>query len=107
MSGLSFLSFRELRASTVRINEMLNDDGKIIVTANNKPRALMIQVSESSLEETLDLIRQVRLTRAINNIRLSAQQSGASEMTMDEINAEIAEVRRERRERLDRGANNV
>ena len=97
MRGMSFLSFRELRASTARNNELLNDNGKIIVTANNKPRALMIQVSESTLEETLELIKQIKLTRAINNIRLAAQQNGTSEMTFEEINAEISEVRKERR----------
>jgi len=107
MGSMNFLSMRELRTSTAQINDMLIDDGKIVVTNNGKPRALMIQVSETDLEETLSLLNQVKLTRAINNIRLSAERSGASEMTMDEINAEIAQARKERRERQSKEAANA
>jgi PHD/YefM family antitoxin component YafN of YafNO toxin-antitoxin module len=99
MGSMNFVSFRELRTSTAKINEMLMDDGKIVVTSNGKPKAIMIQVSESDFEETLKTLNQVRLTRAINNIRLSAEQSGASDLTMDDIDAEIDQARRERRAR--------
>jgi len=97
MGNMNFVSFRELRTSTAKINEMLTDNGKIVVTSNGKPKALMIQVNESDFEETLAIINQLRLTKAINNIRKSAEENGTSEMTMEEIDAEIAEVRRERR----------
>jgi PHD/YefM family antitoxin component YafN of YafNO toxin-antitoxin module len=99
MGKLSFLSFRELRASTARINDILSGDGKIVVTNQGKPAAIMLQVSESTLEETLAMINQLRLARAINAIRLGAQQSGASELTADEIHEEIAQSRQARRER--------
>ena len=107
MGSLKFVSFRELRASTGRVNEMLADNGKIIVTNKGKPAAIMIQVSEADIEETLALINHVKLTRAINNIRLTAMQSGISEMTMAEIDAEIAEARKERRERLTKAGNHA
>lgn len=99
MGNMSFVSFRELRASTAKIKDMLTDNGKIIVTSNGKPKAVMIQVTDSDFEETIAAINQVKLTKAINNIRASAQHSGASEMSLDEINAEIAQARKERRER--------
>ena len=104
MSGsMSFVSFRELRTSTAKISNMLSDDGKIVVTSNGKPKAIMIQVNEADFEETLAVLNQVKLAKAINNIRAAAQRSGASEMTLDEINAEIAQSRKERKERTDRG----
>ena len=106
MGNMSFVSFRELRTSTAKINDMLTDDGKIVVTSNGKPKALMIQVNEADFEETLAVLNQVKLTRAINNIRASAQRSGASAMTLDEINKEIAQSRIERRERLSKGGSN-
>ena len=99
MGSMNFLSLRELRTSTARINEMLTEDGKIVVTSNGKPRAIMIQVSEADFEETLKMINQIKLTRAINNIRKSAEQSGAADLTMDDIDAEISQARRERRAR--------
>jgi len=103
MSNTNFVSFRELRTSTSKINEMLNDDGKIIITNNGKPKALMINISDVNFEETLSIINQVKLTRAINNIRAAAQHSGAAEMTINEINDEIAQSRKERRERQKSG----
>jgi len=105
--SMNFVSFRELRTSTSKINEMLSDDGKIIVTNQGKPAAIMLQVSESTLEETLVMINQLRLSKAVNNMRISAQRSGASEMNMDEINEEIAQSRREKRERLAKIGENV
>ena len=107
MGTTSFLSFRELRASTAKIDALLAGDGKIIVTSNGKPKALMLPVSEANFEETLALINQVRLTKAINNIRLTALRKGSSEMTMDEINAEIAQSRQERRGRLTQDADDA
>ena len=107
MSGMSFLSFRELRTSTAKINDMLTDNGKIVVTSNGKPKALMLQVDENDFEETLAVLNQIKLTRAINNMRASAERSGAAEMTLEEINAEIATSRKERRERGAAGTANV
>ena len=107
MGNMNFVSFRELRTSTSKINDMLTDSGKIVVTSNGKPKALMIQVNETDFEETLAILNQVKLTKAINNIRVAAQQSGASEMTLEEINAEIAQSRKERRERSAKGETNA
>ena len=104
MSSINFVSFRELRTSTAKINDMLNSNRKIVVTNNGKPKALMIQVSENDFEDTLAMINQFKLARTINNLRTAAQLSGASEMTLDEINAEIAQSRKERRERSTKGA---
>ena len=102
--GMNFVSFRELRTSTARINEMLTDDGKIVVTSNGKPKAIMIQVDESDLEDTLAMLNQVHLARSIRNIRAAAQSSGAAKMTPDEINSEIMQSRKERKRRSARSA---
>ena len=95
--SMSFVSFRELRTSTAKIKEMLTDDGKIVVTNNGKPTAIMIQVGEADFEDTLAVLNQVRLARAINNIRAAAQLSSVSNMTLDDINAEIKQSREERK----------
>ena len=97
--GMNFVSFRELRTSTARISEMLTDNGKIVVTSNGKPKAIMIQVDEADFEDTLAILTQVRLARSIKNIRAAAQRSGAAKMTLDEINEEIMQSRKERKQR--------
>ncbi|MCL2821341.1 MAG: type II toxin-antitoxin system Phd/YefM family antitoxin [Oscillospiraceae bacterium] len=107
MSGMSFVSFRELRTSTAKINDMLTDNGKIVVTSNGKPKAVMIQVNENDFEETLAVLNQIKLTKTINNMRASAERSGAAEMTLEEINAEIALSRNERQKRKVAGVINA
>jgi antitoxin (DNA-binding transcriptional repressor) of toxin-antitoxin stability system len=99
MGSTAFMSFRELRTSTNKINEMLTDNGKIIVTNNGKPAAFMIAINESTLEDTLNDWKQIQGLRALRALQNQAMQNGLSEMTLDEINDEIADTRRERNER--------
>jgi len=102
MGTMKFLSFRELRTDTSKIKEMLADDGKIVVTNNGKPTAFMIAVDESSFEDMLNDLRQVRGLRAMRELQRQAEENGLSEMTLDEINAEIAQARQEQREKSDK-----
>lgn len=101
MKGLSlmgetrFLSMRDLRTSTGAINQILANDGKIIVTNNGKPTAIMLEVNESNLEDTLADIKFLRARRALRESRMAAIENGTDKMTMDEINAEIAAYRKE------------
>ncbi|MDR2650656.1 MAG: type II toxin-antitoxin system Phd/YefM family antitoxin [Clostridiales bacterium] len=99
MGRLKFLSYRELRSSTSQIREALTGDGKIIVTNNGKPEALMLQVSETNLEETLALLSQLKLARAINNLRQASQDNSIADMSMEEIDQQIAQSRQERKVR--------
>jgi len=107
MGNMNFVSFRELRTSTGKINDMLAGNGKIVVTSNGKPKAIMLQVSESDFEETLVIINQIKLARTINNIRSSARSNGASAMTLTEIDAEIQASRKEKRARQTQSENRV
>ena len=67
MSATRFMSLRELRNETGKIKDILSDNGKIIITNKGKPEALMLDVNEQNFEETLLLINQIRLSRAISN----------------------------------------
>lgn len=96
MGAVNFMSMRELRSSTSQIKEMLTEDGKIIVTNNGKPMALMLKIDESTMEDTLLALRQAQMARAVSGMRLSAASSGADGMSMDEIDNEIAQSRSER-----------
>ncbi|WP_010259804.1 prevent-host-death family protein [Treponema primitia] len=96
MGALKFLSMRELRTSTGKIKEMLTEDKKLVVTNNGKPAAIMLEVSELTLEDMLSDIRQMQAKRALRELQNAAVKNGTASMTMDEINAEIAAVHKER-----------
>jgi len=93
---LKFLSIREFRASTGQLKEMLSDSGRIVLTSNGKPAALIIEVDENHFEEVLDDIRTVQARRAIRNMRAQAKRTGLDGMNLDDINAEISAVRNEK-----------
>jgi PHD/YefM family antitoxin component YafN of YafNO toxin-antitoxin module len=96
MSNMKFLSMRELRTSTSKIKEMLSEEGKIVVTNNGKPAALMLEINEASLEETLADLRQLQAKRALRELQNTAVKNGTASMSLDEINTEIAAARKER-----------
>jgi len=96
MGAMRFLSLRELRNETSKIKEFLSDDGKIVVTSNGKPTAFMIAVDESSFEEVLDDLRQVRGIRLMRELQRQATENGLSDMTLEDINNEIAKARKEK-----------
>jgi len=93
---MKFLSIRELRSSTAQLKEMLAGDGKIVLTTNGKPTALMIEVNENSFEDVLVDIRAAQARRAIRQLQEHSVREGLDHLTLDEINEEIAAARREK-----------
>ena len=94
---MEFLSMRELRSSTGAIREMLSGDGKIVVTNNGKPEAIMIGVNGDSFEETLMDLRQIRAKRAFRELQRQAKINGLDKLSFADIDEEIAATRRERK----------
>ena len=93
---MKFLSIRELRSSTAQLKEMLSDNGKVVLTTNGKPAALMIEVSEDSIEDVLIDLRAAQARRAIRQLQEQSVRTGLDSMTLDDINNEIGAARREK-----------
>jgi len=91
---------RELQKSGGEIREALSNDGKVVITTAGKPTALMIQIGESDFEETLTLLNQVKLAKSIRAMRQEAAQNGLNNMSMEEIDAVIAQYREENVKRI-------
>ena len=92
---MKFVTVRDFRNSSRDIWEKVSNDEDVIVTNNGKPAAILVNVSESSLEEVLASIRQARAMRAFN--RLQEQASSSSYMDDAEIDAVIQAYRTEKR----------
>ena len=88
---MDFLSVREFRASSRNIWRKLSQDGKMVITNNGKPTALLLDISKEDLEETLLSLRQVRAMRLFNRMRSEAERRGF--LSEKEIEAEIMEAR--------------
>ena len=90
---MRFLSIREFRASTAQIKGILPSEN-IVLTSNGKPVALIVGVNESNFESTLEDLRIAKARRTIREIQDRSERSGLSEMSLEEINAEIEATRK-------------
>ena len=93
---MRFVSVRELRARSAAVWKALAQEKELVVTSNGKPIALLSATSEERLEESLDAVRRARAQAAVAAIQDAALQSGTHRISLDEINAEIDAVRRDR-----------
>jgi len=71
--------------------------GELIVTSKGQPVAVLLGVVEASLESTRSLLRSVRALQAQAALQQAAVANGTANLTMSDIDAEIAAVRRNRR----------
>ena len=92
---MDFYSIRELRSATKEICDNLKTNGEAIVTNNGKPAVLMLDISGDNYDIVIRAVRQARAMIAFNEMRTVAGRHGY--MTDDEIEAEIAAARSERR----------
>src|ERR1700678_341479 len=92
-----WLASREFSASPGRALATVARAGRVLVTANGKPKAIMIPTSEETYAQDLELLDRVALARAISAIQADSVRSGTDKLTGEEIEAEIAAVRLERR----------
>ena len=91
------VSIRDLYDSPDKIAEQLRRAGQLVLTNNNDPVAVMIKIDASTVEDTMDDLRRGRALRALKTIQETSVRNGTSNMTLEEINAEIAAARAERR----------
>ena len=95
---MNFYTVRDLRTHPREVWQKLSEVHEVIITNNGKPSALMIEIDDENLEDVLASVRQSMAMRAVNRLRLASMRSGQAEMTIEEIDAEISKVRKEKRQ---------
>lgn len=96
---MDFVTVRELRAESGKVWEKLEAGEEIVITRNGKPFALLVHTEPGELESKLRALRAQRFETALREMQRIAREKGLDKMTMEEIDAEIAAARKERRER--------
>jgi len=80
-----------------RLREKLAAVGELLITNNGKPMALMIRMDEA--EDPTALVKGVREARAriaLCELRAAACRAGTDNLSLAEINREIAAARKAR-----------
>ncbi len=94
---MRFVSVRDLRGRSAEIWKQLAKFREMVLTLNGKPIAIISSTSEDLLEKNLAELRKARAIAALDAIQAESVRRGLDRMTMEEIDAEIQEVRRAQR----------
>jgi hypothetical protein len=96
---MKLMSSKQLAAEPDRILRDLSRSGTLVITANGVPKGILLPTSEETvLEDVLEQTR-ARARRAVSEIRRQAAQRGLDRLGADEIQREIANARKTRRQR--------
>jgi hypothetical protein len=97
--SMDYLSVRELRSAPKNVWGRLKQQGQLVLTNNGKPVALMLEVDGASLQGKIALLEQAEAMQAVNEMQMESARNGNSNMSLDEINQEIAASREGRKKR--------
>lgn len=94
---MKFISVRDLRGKSAEVWKDLPAEQEVVVTSNGRPIAILSAVNESNLEESLTAIRRARAAEALMSLQRRSVERGTDGITMEEIDAEIKAVRKNRK----------
>jgi hypothetical protein len=93
---MRFVPYRFLRDQVGNLRRRLSDEGALVITSGGKPFAIMVDVDEERLEETLFLVTQIRARRAASALRSEVRERGLERLSQAEIADQVRAVREER-----------
>lgn len=94
---MSTISVSELQKKPAKqwLKSASKDD--LVITSKGQPVAVLMRIAAASVESTRALVRSVRALQAQSALQQAAAASGAAELSMSDVDAEIAASRRARR----------
>jgi antitoxin (DNA-binding transcriptional repressor) of toxin-antitoxin stability system len=93
---MKFITVRDIRTSPAKIWKQLPEEQEMVITNNGRPIALLMPITDQSMEQTLSAVRRARAMAAVQRMQQAARDLGVDRMTEQEIDDEIRETRRER-----------
>jgi hypothetical protein len=96
---MEFVPYRMLRNQPSELRRKLKENGELVVTVDGQPLAVMLEIPKGNLEDLVLLLSQVRAQLAVAAIREQARQRGLGNMTVEQADALVQEVRHAHRKR--------
>ncbi len=94
---MKMVATREFAANSGRVMKDVDKDGFVVITKDGKPRSILISTTEDTLFPDVRSIIHMKFKQALLRSQMNAVKNGTANMTMEEIDAEIAAARRERK----------
>ena len=95
---MRFVSVRDLRTRIRQVWKELETGKELIITSNGRPVAILTGVNKENFERTLRDLRRARALRAVEEMQRASVQAGLDKMTHEEIETEIQEARKTRKQ---------
>jgi prevent-host-death family protein len=93
---MKFATVRDFRVNASKVLDGLNKE-EVLVTKRGRPVALLVSVTEKDLDEVRSAFLRVKFQAALRGLWADARRKGKDKITMEEIDAQIAEARKEKR----------
>lgn len=93
---MRFISVRDLRNRPGDVWKSLEEED-LVLTANGRPRGILLSLEGEDLEQTLETLRRARAQTALSRLRRRAAAQGTDRLAPEEIEEEIRSSRAERR----------
>jgi antitoxin (DNA-binding transcriptional repressor) of toxin-antitoxin stability system len=93
---MRFISVRDLSTKPREIWTKIKDE-EVVITSNGKPIALLLGVTEETLEKTVRSIRRSRAIIALEEMQKKSIELGLDKLTDSQIESEIRAVRKNRK----------
>lgn len=94
---MKFVPYRDLRNEPSALRKKLASEGELVVTVDNKPFAVMINLDDENIQDILLMASRLRAQMAARSIRSKARRDGLDKMTLKDVNAVIKKTRAERK----------
>lgn len=94
---MKLIASREMATKPAAIWKTLKKEGAVVVTRNGQPEGVFISTSGETWLEDIQEIVFARARKAAKEMRMAAAKSGAAELTIDDIDAEIKATRAKRK----------
>ena len=91
---MKFISVRDLRLKPGEVWKLAKQEKDLVITSNGRPIAILTGIDEESFEEELDIMQRARALKALDTIHKNSVRKGTHRITDQEIQLEIATVRK-------------
>jgi antitoxin (DNA-binding transcriptional repressor) of toxin-antitoxin stability system len=94
---MKFVSVRDFRTASADIWKNLAAQREMIVTNNGRPIALLTPLTDETLEDTVSAVRRAKAINAVIKMQEISVNLGNDNMTLEEINAIVSDVRKNKK----------
>ena len=94
---MQFVPYRDLRNEPSALRKKLVSEGELVVTVDNKPFAVMINLDDENIQDILLMVSRLRAQMTARSIRSQARRDGLDKMALKDVNAIIKKTRVDRK----------